>query len=82
MLQGLQAFRRHGLAEVARILAQRHISISSVIQHEALEDGEGASVPLVLMTHTTVTVDFGATVAEIDRLASVTAPSVYYPVAD
>ena len=70
------------LAEVARILAQRHISISSVIQHEALEDGEGASVPLVLMTHTTVTVDFGATVAEIDRLASVTAPSVYYPVAD
>src|SRR5438094_8501302 len=70
------------LAEVARILAQRHISISSVIQHEALEEGEGASVPLVLMTHSTVTVDFGATVAEIDRLASVTAPSVYYPVAD
>jgi homoserine dehydrogenase len=70
------------LAEVARVLAQRHISISSVIQHEALEELEGASVPLVLMTHTTVTVDFGATVAEIDRLPTVTAPSVYYPVAD
>src|SRR5438094_5462639 len=70
------------LAEVANILAQRHISISSVIQHEALDESEGASVPLVLMTHTTVTVDFGATVAEIDRLGSVTAPSVYYPVAD
>src|SRR5262249_46014398 len=29
------------LAEVARILAQRHISISSVIQHEALDEQEG-----------------------------------------
>jgi homoserine dehydrogenase len=70
------------LAEVARILAQRHISISSVIQHEAVDEREGASVPLVLMTHTTVTVDFGATVAEIDRQDFVKPPSVYYPVAD
>jgi len=70
------------LAEVARILAQRHISISSVIQHEALDEQEGASVPLVLMTHTTVTVDVGATVAEIDRQPFIKAPSVYYPVAD
>ena len=70
------------LAEVARILAQRHISISSVIQHEAVDEREGTSVPLVLMTHTTVTVDFGATVAEIDRQEFVKPPSVYYPVAD
>jgi homoserine dehydrogenase len=70
------------LAEVARILAQRHISISSVIQHEALDEQEGASVPLVMMTHTTATVDFGATVAEIDRQQYVMLPSVYYPVAD
>src|SRR5437773_12310939 len=70
------------LAEVASLLAQRHISISSVIQHEALDEQEGASVPLVMMTHSTVTVDFGATVAEIDGLAQITAPSVYYPVAD
>jgi homoserine dehydrogenase len=70
------------LAEVASLLAQRHISISSVIQHEALDEHEGASVPLVMMTHSTVTVDFGATVAEIDRHGCVSAPSVYYPVAD
>jgi homoserine dehydrogenase len=70
------------LAEVASLLAQRHISISSVIQHEALDEHEGASVPLVMMTHSTVTVDFGATVAEIDRHGCVAAPSVYYPVAD
>jgi homoserine dehydrogenase len=70
------------LAEVASHLAQRHISISSVIQHEALDEQEGASVPLVMMTHSIATVDFGATVAELDRLGCVTAPSVYYPVAD
>jgi homoserine dehydrogenase len=70
------------LAEVANLLAQGHISISSVIQHEALDEQVGSSVPLVLMTHSAVTVDFGATVAEIDRLGCVTAPSVYYPVAD
>ena len=70
------------LADVASLLAQRHISISSVIQHEALDEQEGSSVPLVLMTHSTVTVDFGATVAEIDRLGCVAAPSVYFPVAD
>ncbi len=70
------------LAEVARILAQRHISISSVIQHETVVEQEGASVPLVMMTHSTVTVDFGATVAEIDRQPYVKRASVYYPVAD
>jgi homoserine dehydrogenase len=70
------------LAEVARGLAQRHISISSVIQHEALDEEEGSAIPLVLMTHTTATTDFGATVAEIDRLHCVVAPSVYYSVAD
>ena len=70
------------LADVARMLAHRQISISSVIQHEALDEQEGSSVPLVLMTHSTATVDFGATVAEIARLKSITPPSVYYPVAD
>jgi homoserine dehydrogenase len=70
------------LADVARVLAEHHISISSVIQHEALEEDEGGSVPLVLMTHTTTTVDFGATIAQIDKLESVLGPSVYYPVAD
>jgi homoserine dehydrogenase len=70
------------LADVARVLAQHQISISSVIQHEALDEEEGSLVPLVLMTHTTTTVDFGVTVAQIDQLDSVLGPSVYYPVAD
>jgi homoserine dehydrogenase len=70
------------LAEAAHILARQQISISSVIQHEALDEQEGDTVPLVIMTHTALTGSFRAALAEIDRLDCVTAPSVYYPVAD
>jgi homoserine dehydrogenase len=70
------------LAEIARVLAQHQISISSVIQHEALDEHEGDTVPVVIMTHTALTGHFRAAVSEIDELACVTAPSVYYPVAD
>ena len=70
------------MAEITRVLAKHHISISSVIQHEALDEQEGDIVPLVIMTHTVQTGDFRAAVAEINSLACVAAPSVYYPVAD
>src|SRR5262249_55189025 len=70
------------LAEVARELARQHISISSVIQHEAPEDHEGDTVPLVIMTPPVPTGNFRAALVEIDRLGSVTAPSVFFPVAD
>jgi homoserine dehydrogenase len=70
------------LADIARELAGHQISISSVIQHEALEDHEGGAVPLVIMTHTATTGSFRAAVAAIDRLDTVLAPSVYFPVAD
>jgi homoserine dehydrogenase len=70
------------LADVTRVLAQHHISIASVIQHEAPEDDEGGRVHLVIMTHTVQTGDFRAAVAEMDRLDCVAPPSVYYPVGD
>jgi homoserine dehydrogenase len=70
------------MADVTRVLANHHISIASIIQHEALEEHEGDTVPLVIMTHTVPTGSFTAAVADIDRLACVTAPSVYYPVED
>ncbi|MGH7173254.1 MAG: homoserine dehydrogenase, partial [Gemmataceae bacterium] len=70
------------LADVTRILANHHISIASVIQHEAPEDHEGGRVHLVIMTHTALTGDFRAAVAELDRLDRVVPPSVYYPVGD
>ena len=69
------------LAEITRILANHRISISSVIQHEAI-DGETNVVPLIIMTHTTPTGDFTATIAEFDRLECVVSKSVYYPVGD
>ncbi len=70
------------LAEVARVLAEHGISISSVIQHEALDEHEGGIVPLVIMTHTAGTGAFQAALADIARLPGVAVASVYYPVAD
>jgi homoserine dehydrogenase len=79
----LQVEDRPGvLAEVAHVLAQNHISISSLIQHEAPEGHEGDVVMLVIMTHTVLTGDFRAAVREADRLRCVSAPSVYFPVGD
>jgi homoserine dehydrogenase len=70
------------LAEIARVLALHQISISSVIQHEAPEEGEGGLVLLVIMTHTATTGSFRTAVADIDRLECVSGSSTYYPVAD
>lgn len=70
------------LADVARILANHEISISSVIQHEGVDGPDGAVVPLIIMTHTARTGSFRATLEEFNRLPSVTAPSIYYPVGD
>jgi homoserine dehydrogenase len=70
------------ISDVTRVLADHHISISSVIQHEALDEHEGDTVPLVIMTHTAPTGSFSAAVAEIDQLGCVTAPSLFLPVAD
>jgi homoserine dehydrogenase len=81
-LRVLVADQPGALAEIARVLAEQHISISSVIQHEALDEHEGDTVPLVIMTHTALTENFRAARAAIDRLPFVTAPGVFYPVAD
>jgi homoserine dehydrogenase len=72
------------MADITRILASQHISISSVIQHEALEDAEDETkiVPLIIMTHTVPTGNFLAAVDEIDHLTCVRPASVYYPVGD
>ena len=70
------------LALIARELARQEISISSVIQHEALDEQEGDIVPLVIMTHTALTGNFRAALAGIDSMGCVNPPSVYFPVAD
>jgi homoserine dehydrogenase len=70
------------LAEVAGVLAQHHISIASVIQHEMTDLEEPQRVQLVIMTHTAAAGNFRAACARLDHLACVGAPSVHYPVED
>jgi homoserine dehydrogenase len=70
------------LADVAHALAGQGISIASVIQHEAVEDADGAPVPLVIMTHTAATDRFRTAAAAIDRLPFVVGKGVYFSVAD
>jgi homoserine dehydrogenase len=81
-LRSLVRDRPGVLGLIARELARQEISISSVIQHEALDEHEGDTVPLVIMTHTALTGNFRAALAGIDSMGCVTAPSVYFPVAD
>ncbi|MBL8792592.1 MAG: homoserine dehydrogenase [Planctomycetia bacterium] len=79
----LQVADRLGvMADVTRCLADHRISIASVVQHEAPEDHEEGTVPLVIMTHTALTEVFRAAVAALDRLGCIVSPSVYYPVED
>jgi homoserine dehydrogenase len=81
-LRVMVADRPGVLADIAHELAQHGISISSVIQHEAQDENEGDTVPLVIMTHTASTGSFRTALEGIDRLAGVMPPSAYFPVAD
>ncbi len=81
-LRLLAADRPGTLAEITRALADEQISITSIIQHEALEDHEGELVPLVIMTHTAETGRFYRALDRINQLPAVNPPSVAYPVAD
>lgn len=69
------------LADITRILADEHISISSLVQHEAAEDGTGP-VPLVLVTHSAETGRFHAAIDRINALPTVAEPAVFYSMSD
>jgi homoserine dehydrogenase len=67
------------LAALATELGHHAISIASVIQHEPEPPDDapaGAPVPLVIMTHLAVEASLRDSLAKIDRLADVHAPSV------
>ena len=81
-LRLLVADRPGVLADITRILADEQISISSVVQHESPEGGDGVSVPLVIVTHYAETGRFRAALARIDRLPVVAAPAVFYSMGD
>ena len=69
-------------AEIARSLAVHHISIASVMQHEALDDQQGSTVPLVIMTHSAPTGNFTAAIAALDALDCIAAPTVFFPIGE
>ena len=69
------------LAEIAGILGSNRISIASVIQHEAAEEGDRL-VPLVIMTHSAPEGALRTAMQAIDRLPCVHAGSVRMRVRD
>jgi homoserine dehydrogenase len=69
------------LADITRILADEEISISSLVQHEAAEEG-GGPVPLVIVTHYAATGRFRRALEKINRLATVAAPAVFFSMGD
>jgi len=81
-LRLLAADRPGVLADVAHALAEQGISIASVMQHEAVEDGGLTAVPVVIMTHTASTDRFQLAVEKIDQLPDMAGKCVYFPVAD
>ncbi len=81
-LRLLVADRPGVLGDVAHTLAEQGVSIASVIQHEAVDDGEGQTVPLVIMTHTAATDRFRTAAEAIEKLPVVAGRGVYYSVAD
>jgi homoserine dehydrogenase len=70
------------LADIAGALGRRKISIASVIQHEPDEEGDGSTVPLVIMTHTAIEGAAQLAIEEINHLGCVRSESVRMRVLD
>ncbi len=70
------------LAKITGAIGRHHISIASVIQHEAEQEGDRQVVPLVIMTHTAAEGAAAAAMAEIDALPCSRQPSVRMRVLD
>ena len=70
------------LAELCRALADEEISITSVIQHESLQDDPETVVPLVFMTHTAETGRFHRAVQRINANPNLVSRAVSYSVVD
>jgi homoserine dehydrogenase len=76
--------RPHVLADIADRLGRQQISIASVMQHEAPENGENndSTVPLVIMTHRTTTGRILAAEESLKPLDTLRPHWVRLPVAD
>lgn len=67
------------LAQVTRILGDKGISLSAILQHET---SDGQSVPVVITTHLAREGSIRAAVAEIDKLPSISPPTTCLRIVD
>jgi homoserine dehydrogenase len=67
------------LAQVTRILGEKSISLSAILQHEA---NDGKLVPVVITTHIAREGSVRAALKEIDKLESIQAPTVCLRILD
>jgi homoserine dehydrogenase len=79
--------RPHVFADIADILGRHHISLASIIQHEAPERDEETEapdpvVPVVVMTHRTKRGQIQKAQGELNKLDSLCPPLTVLPVAD
>jgi homoserine dehydrogenase len=64
------------LAKITGILGRHGVSIASVHQDTFEDDDSKRSVPIIILTHTTREANMQASIAAINRLPSIKAPSV------
>ncbi len=69
-------------AQMARILGQRDISISSVLQQEANADVAASGVPVVITTAPAIEGNLRQAISEIDALDVTKAPTVCIPIVE
>jgi len=67
------------LAQVTRILGEKRISLSAVLQHEA---SDGNIVPVVITTHMAREGSVQAALKEIDKLSAIHPPTVCLRILD
>jgi homoserine dehydrogenase len=67
------------LAQVTKILGEKKISLSAILQHEA---NDGHQVPVVITTHQAREGSIQAALKEIDQLPSIQPPTVCLRIAD
>ncbi|MDP9172642.1 MAG: homoserine dehydrogenase [Planctomycetota bacterium] len=67
------------LAQITKILGERKISLSAILQHEAKD---GRLVPIVITTHLAQEGSMQASLKELDKLTSVQAPTVCLRIID
>jgi homoserine dehydrogenase len=68
------------IAQLSKILAEQNISISGVLQHEG--SGSDNTVPVIILTHTTVQRKITAALADMEKLDSISGKPVCIRIVD